>query len=193
MAKNKKREILKAAANLFSSHGYNNSTTLQIAREARVTEPLLYYHFQGKEEIFTTIIQEAFQEYVRQIESLPRNTKTEFEKIANLIRLYTHIGETNSPDFQLIFSTCPGKQVSKKHTCREIQEKQQEMISSYIRDCLESGNAKGEFEAQPVDHMTLILLSLINEYLYMKIMRKKQSQPDEQSVMEFCRRSLLRS
>ncbi len=193
MAKNKKQDILKAAANLFSSQGYNNSTTLQIAKEARVTEPLLYYHFQGKEEIFTTIIQEAFQEYVRQIHSLPGNTKTEFEKIASLIRLHMHIGETDSPDFKLIMSNCPSKLVSKKHACRDIQQKQQEIVSSYIRDCLEAGNAKGEFEAQPVDHMTLILLSLINEFLYMKIMSKKQFQPDEQSVMEFCKRSLLPS
>ncbi len=60
MAINKKQNILKTAADLFSSQGFGNTTTLQIAREARVTEPLLYYHFQGKEDIFSVIIEDVF-------------------------------------------------------------------------------------------------------------------------------------
>lgn len=41
-----KREIiLKTAAHLFPTQGFDATTTLQLAREAGVTEPLIYYHF----------------------------------------------------------------------------------------------------------------------------------------------------
>ncbi len=55
MAINKKQNILKTAAELFSSQGFDNTSTLQIAKEAKVTEPLIYYHFKGKEDIFACL------------------------------------------------------------------------------------------------------------------------------------------
>ena len=44
---NKKQNIIQAAC-LFAEQGYDGPTTLQIANEAGVTEPLIYYHFKGK-------------------------------------------------------------------------------------------------------------------------------------------------
>ena len=44
-----KREIiLKTAARLFAAQGFEATTTIQIAREAGATEPLIYYHFKSK-------------------------------------------------------------------------------------------------------------------------------------------------
>ena len=193
MAKNKKKKILDVAADMFASQGFDNTTTLQIAREARVTEPLLYYHYKGKEDIFTKIIEEVFEKYTGHIDVLPRDTPTEFEKIANLIRLHSKVAEENPQHARLILSHCPSRLVLKKHICRDILEKQQQMVSSYIQNCLEAGNNKKEFDAHPVDQMTLVLLCLINEFMRMKTMRKKGSQPDLQSTIEFCRRSLVTS
>ncbi len=60
MARNKKTQILDTALKLFALQGYDETTTLQIATEAKVTEPLLYYHFKNKEEIFTCILEKNF-------------------------------------------------------------------------------------------------------------------------------------
>ena len=60
MAKNKKNKIIATSTKLFAVQGFDNTTTLQIAKESGVTEPLLYYHFKGKEEIFTDIINRIF-------------------------------------------------------------------------------------------------------------------------------------
>jgi AcrR family transcriptional regulator len=46
----KRETILKTAARLFSTQGFEATTTLQLAREAGVTEPLIYYHFQKEKE-----------------------------------------------------------------------------------------------------------------------------------------------
>ena len=68
---NKKQTILKSAARLFATQGFDGTTTQQIAREAGVTEPLIYYHFKGKDELFTSIIQTGFTEYLSRIGGLP--------------------------------------------------------------------------------------------------------------------------
>ncbi|WP_291318606.1 TetR/AcrR family transcriptional regulator [Desulfonatronospira sp.] len=191
MAKSKKQNILDASAELFVSHGFDNTTTLMIAKEARVTEPLLYYHFKGKDDIFSKIIHDVFNEYAQAIEDLPKNTDTEFEKIANLVRLHSQIAEEHPQSAMLFLSNCPSKLLHEHHTCRDILEKQQEMVSSYIQSCLEAGNAKKEFDVHPVEQTTLILLCLINEFMRMKTTRKKRYQPNMQATIEFCRRVLV--
>ncbi|MCP4627413.1 MAG: helix-turn-helix transcriptional regulator, partial [bacterium] len=54
---------LKTAARLFATQGFEATTTIQLAREAGVTEPLIYYHFKGKDDLFTHIIGATFSEY----------------------------------------------------------------------------------------------------------------------------------
>ncbi len=132
-----------------------------------------------------------FQRYTSHIEDLPKNTETEFEKIANLIRLHAQIAEEHPRNALLILSHCPSRLVLKKHSCRDILEKQQEMVSSYIRECLEAGNARKEFDAHPVDDMTLVLLCLVNEFMRMKTLKGQEHQPDAQGAIEFCRSAIM--
>ncbi|WP_291322656.1 TetR/AcrR family transcriptional regulator [Desulfonatronospira sp.] len=192
MAKNKKQDILDASAELFASQGFDNTTTLMIAKEARVTEPLLYYHFKGKEDIFSKIIHDVFKEYAQAIEDLPKNTDTEFEKLANLIRFHMHIAEKRPREARLLLANCPLKLLQRNHACKEIMESQHEIVQGYIQQCLEAGNAKGEFDAQPVDHMAIILFSLVNEILRRKTFCKDDPWPDEDAVIDFCKRALIR-
>ena len=48
----KRHAIIESATRLFGSIGFNATSTLEIADEADVTEPLIYYHFKGKHELF---------------------------------------------------------------------------------------------------------------------------------------------
>jgi len=41
--------VLKAGVQLFSKQGFDGTTTLEIAEEAHVTEPVVYYHFKNKD------------------------------------------------------------------------------------------------------------------------------------------------
>ncbi len=192
MAKNKKHKILSTATQLFATQGFDNTTTLQIAKEAGVTEPLLYYHFQGKEEIFTEIIRAIFQDYEKMLEELPRNTETEFEKINNLIRLHIHMAENSPHEGRLILANCPSKLKSESHTCQKIITRQQEIIVEYLRECMEKGNASGEFDAHPVDHLVIVMLCLINGILRKKLLGKKEEISYEYTAIEFCRKALVK-
>jgi len=46
----KRQAIIQAATMLFGTIGFDATTTLEIASGASVTEPLIYYHFNGKDE-----------------------------------------------------------------------------------------------------------------------------------------------
>ncbi len=192
MAKNKKQKIISTATKLFAAQGFDNTTTLQIAKETGVTEPLLYYHFQGKEEIFTEIIKGIFQEYSRLLSGLPEETENQFEKINNLMRLHIHIAENRPDEGRLILANCPGKLKNDTHVCQQIIDKQQEIIAAYLKDCLEKGNDSGEFDAHPVDHLVIVLLCLINGIFRKKLLGKKEKASYEYTAIDFCHKALTK-
>ena len=68
----KRQNIIQAATHLFAEQGFEGTTTLQIANEADVTEPLIYYHFKGKDELFSHILETSFKEYFSRLEALKK-------------------------------------------------------------------------------------------------------------------------
>ena len=84
----KKNNIIEAATYFFATQGFDGTTTKAISDQAGVTEPLLYYHFTGKDEIYTTILEAAFTDYGTTLKQLNKDTKTAFDKIENLLTLH---------------------------------------------------------------------------------------------------------
>ena len=54
--------IVAAARRVFSRHGYDGAKTLQIAREAGVSEALVYRHFPSKEALYRAVWRQVFAE-----------------------------------------------------------------------------------------------------------------------------------
>src|SRR5262245_2470604 len=47
--------VLEAAAALFAANGYAGASVSQLARQARLSKPGIYYHVRGKEELLFRI------------------------------------------------------------------------------------------------------------------------------------------
>ena len=60
-AEERRRELVDAALRVFSEGSYAGATTAQIAREAGVSEPILYRHFASKRELYFACLDTAWQ------------------------------------------------------------------------------------------------------------------------------------
>ncbi|MFO7818200.1 MAG: TetR/AcrR family transcriptional regulator [Thermodesulfobacteriota bacterium] len=192
MAGNKKQDIISTAARLFAQQGFEDTTTQGIAREAGVTEPLLYYHFRGKDEIFSIVIREFFTQYREMVRKLPTNTPTSFEKIANLIRMHMEISATHPHQAKLILSACPAMLIRGCSVCWEVLENQKKLLDAYLKDTLREGIQSGEFKNYPVPETISVLRCFINGLFRNKLMHRKEETEYEEMAVEFCRSSLLR-
>lgn len=188
----KKKNLIETAVRLFAEQGYDGTTTLQISREAGVTEPLIYYHFKGKEELFTSILNDAFDEYLRRLEALPQETATEFSKIENLIHTTQKAVEEMPRRTRLVMSSCPARIKDPDHVCYSRMIHIYNWYQAYLTRCLEKGIATGEFRNVPVAETAFVLISMING------MSRQHSLLDgsriteaRQAAVAFCRRSLL--
>jgi len=188
---NKKQDIIQAATLLFAEQGFDGTTTLQISKKASITEPVIYYHFKGKDELFTRIISDTFARYYAHLDGLPQKTRTEFEKIANLISLHLDIVEEMPDQIYLAASACPARLKDPDGVCRRNMETMYGRLRNCLTGCLEIGIATGEF--YPVDVATTVdlLIVLLVGLLRQKGLKVMQIQGIKQTAVEFCRRSLV--
>jgi AcrR family transcriptional regulator len=187
----KKFYIIDAATRLFATQGFDATTTIQISEEAKVTEPLLYYHFKGKDELYTSILASAFDEYISRLDSLKKETKTWFEKIENIIALHFKLIEEKPYDFYLTITGYPTRLKDPEKVYKKSVKRQGEWFKSYFTDCLKKGIKSGEFVKVPVDETVNILMLLIKDILRQQSFSPKIDKKAMNAIIAFCRRSLV--
>jgi len=189
----KKQNIIKAATRLFATQGFDGTTTLQITKEAGATEPLLYHHFKGKDDLFTHILSKAFAEYFDRIEKLEKNTATQFKKIENLIDLHFRFVKDMPDEIYLIVSTCPAKLNDPEHFCAQNVQRQRKWLTSYLSDCLKKGIKSGEFIQVPITATVALMVAMINGLLRQRSLQLEAVRNIKKTTVDFCRRSLVKN
>jgi TetR/AcrR family transcriptional regulator len=62
-AKDRRAAVLDTACRVFSRSSYRGATTAEIAREAGISEPILYRHFGSKRDLYLACLDEAWQTF----------------------------------------------------------------------------------------------------------------------------------
>lgn len=75
-AKERKKELLKIAADFFISKGFDHTSITDILNEAGIARGTLYYHFKSKEEIMDAVIEEYVEKTVSKAESIAKQEDT---------------------------------------------------------------------------------------------------------------------
>jgi AcrR family transcriptional regulator len=57
----RRQAVLDTACRVFSRSSYRGATTAEIAREAGITEPILYRHFGSKRDLYLACLEEAWR------------------------------------------------------------------------------------------------------------------------------------
>ena len=66
----KREQILEAALDVFSTHGFRGATIDQIASAAGMSKPNLLYYFRRKEDVFTALIQRLLDTWLAPLREL---------------------------------------------------------------------------------------------------------------------------
>lgn len=96
-AARRREQLLDTAARLFATLGYAGATTSQIAREAGVTEPIIYRHFDSKRDLFIALIERTGEDTIRLWEHELRSAPDPAERLKRLIRANPMVAARSSP------------------------------------------------------------------------------------------------
>jgi AcrR family transcriptional regulator len=88
-------EILKAGIRLFATRGFHETSMSEVAREAKVSKALIFWHFKTKEELFLAVLNKLLEPYV--IDFAEESEKLDArEQIRKLIGGYVNFVRENA-------------------------------------------------------------------------------------------------
>lgn len=112
LVRERKEDILRIATNKFSQNGYQGTNISDIAKELGVSQGIIYWYFNTKEQLFKTAFMEEFKTIklaaakILQDDSLsPQNKLKSF--ISDMIRIY----HTNQQGCMLILQLLSNKEL----------------------------------------------------------------------------------
>src|SRR5512144_210489 len=79
-------KILETAARLFAQQGYDSTSLSQVAREAKVSKALIFWHFDSKEKLYRSALRKTLEPYFIDVDGL--EGLGEREQIERLIDLF---------------------------------------------------------------------------------------------------------
>jgi len=188
---NKKQNLIDAAIRLFADQGFEGTSTIQLSRAAGVTEPLIYYHFEGKDDLLRHVLKLIFNRYFKRLDEVDVLSGREFEKIKRLIGFHLDMVQKSPREIFLISNGCPLKFSDPENICKKSLEKQREYLTEILGGCLRKGIAAGEFKDVPVEWTVKLILALIVGLIRQRNLYTENVPAMRDAAVEFCRRSLL--
>ena len=139
MALGSKEKIIKAAIKVFAAKGYDGASMDEIAQAARLTKPMIYYHFKNKKSLYLYLLEshvERFYSRLQDILSAPRDHR---QILGMLIDYYDESFRTNPEMLQLFQRETAGNGRCLKVLAEKYLSKIQEQMVAFFRDGARAG------------------------------------------------------
>jgi AcrR family transcriptional regulator len=147
-ASERKSQILKTAAELFSQQGYEGTKTSQIAREAGVNEAIIFRHFTNKEELYWAVLMDScscfdIDEEVKGSLAADHDPESVLCNMAET--LLKRLKERPQLHRLLLFAGLENHKLSHRFF-RQFSATRYEMLADYIRAQVRRGNFRSDLD-----------------------------------------------
>lgn len=152
--KNTRDRLVRAALDLFTSQGYHESTTPQVARRAGVAEGTIYRHFASKEQLLNDIYRGAVRVFTQVVEQTPSASKCR-DRMSSVAHEWGDLAAQDPPLVKLVFVAPP-------HGLLDDQSRETyEGMRGELEKVVASGKASGEIRPGPAYLWTDVWLQLV--------------------------------
>jgi TetR/AcrR family fatty acid metabolism transcriptional regulator len=136
-----KRRIIDATFAIAAQKGFEQTTTAEIARRARVAEGSIYNHFHTKDDLLIHMVSEYAGSYLTQLLTQIEAEKGALRKLERLIKLHIGFFTQEGSIFEVIFGKTMGTRVQMARVIHIAVDPYVRLIESIVRD----GVAEGVF------------------------------------------------
>lgn len=98
----RRAQLLAAAIDQFTAHGYHRASMESIAVAAGVTKPVLYQHFSSKEDLYLAVIRSIGDRLVAKIDELERSEGETRARISRGIREFVEFAISSGESLRLL-------------------------------------------------------------------------------------------
>jgi TetR/AcrR family transcriptional regulator len=156
-----RQQILQAALRLFAHSGYAGASVQAIVDAAKVTKPVLYYHFGNKEGLYSALIEWAADERLRRSQEAADRGKTLEEKFIEILATTFEFVRENRELTRLSIGTAFAAkgEVPNQGQCMTKGRQVFDMMMDLAEGARREGVLKKEFSAQ---ELTMAVYGVMN-------------------------------
>jgi AcrR family transcriptional regulator len=129
---NRHRLIVSTARELAESHGWDAVTTRRLAERIEYSQPVLYSHFRGKNEIVGAVALEGFAELTAELRAAAPEGTAGREAVTALARAYLDFAARNPALYDAMFSLDNGLPFADEATPAPLQESFQALLDPLV-------------------------------------------------------------
>jgi AcrR family transcriptional regulator len=155
--------LLRAGAQVFVARGLHGATVRRIVDAAGLTVPALYYHFEGKEDLYAVLIAEARARFRRRLSEVLAAESTPVDKLYAVAAVYVSFGREDPLRLRIL--------CNELFRPREAEEPDHEMIhlnqwtNEHIEKILTAVDRSGAVAIGDVAHARRMLMALLTGIL----------------------------
>ncbi|HUB68531.1 MAG TPA: TetR family transcriptional regulator, partial [Candidatus Methylacidiphilales bacterium] len=141
-----RQRLLEAGLKLFANRGYAGTAVQEIAEEAKVTKPTLYYYFGNKEGLFRALVDQAMSERLRLMREAAPPGKATVEQLTDIIVAVTAFARRQPDLLRLCFSIAFAAPEEFPASFRKAPHKMMESFL-FVRKIIQTGLERGALNA----------------------------------------------
>ncbi len=156
-----KRRIERVARREFALHGFDGASIRQIAAEAAVTKPVLYYYFRDKRNLYLSLLEAAVVPLCEAVERIAEGPGSPLQRIEEIVGAFLDFFRERPDEFQLLHQAVERRE-------REVQiiaQKHFRRIFVAISRVLTEGVERGLFRSINVSQTTFSVIAILVYYL----------------------------
>jgi AcrR family transcriptional regulator len=174
VASDTRQQIMQAALRCFAHRGYAGTSVQEVVDAAKVTKPVLYYHFESKEGLFRALIEWAAEERWRRSQAAAERGQTLAGKFTEILDTTFEFVRQNRELTRLSLGTLfaakgevpnPGQCLSKGRQVFDLMQKLAE-------DARRTGDLKPEFSAQ---ELTMAIYGMMNFHVMLHLVMPEEA------------------
>lgn len=160
MQHDKRQKILAAAADIFATQGFHQTTIEQIADVAGVGKGTVYLYFKNKKGLFDALLLESSQRVLKRTKEVVQAYTNPLERMRMLTHMQLQILKQNHPLMQMIMREFSPDKL--KDLRPELEQHMRELMALYTL-VLEEGIAAGYLRQHNPQVIALAFLGAVNQ------------------------------
>lgn len=167
--KNKMRDILKTAIQLFSTHGIKNVSIAEIAKSANVSQVSIYNFFESKENLARQVFFKIMDDIMSDLEILVESDLSFKEKVIKMRSISSETGNNFNESFnQIEFIKDPLIE-------KFLDEYGEKKTIPLFMKLINQGKLEGDLDNDISSESILVYIRVINQALRSNLSKKVQS------------------
>lgn len=156
--------ILKVATRLFSEKGFKETSMADLAKMTGVAQGTIFYHFNNKEELFLSILEEFKRGIIEEFDRYvgKRKCETGLDMIEDAISFYLHLAGAMEEWFLLLHRHDAYELAQVNPVCRQHLEGIYNCLLEIFERAVLEGQKDGSIEDMPARKTALIIFSMVD-------------------------------